>query len=51
MPSPLLKPSELADRGRRLQATMRDIAAIAETAVIIVDKAASQTLDRLHKPC
>jgi hypothetical protein len=35
--SPRLKPSQLADTGRRLQAVARDIAIIAEAAVIVAN--------------
>ena len=35
--SPQLNPSQLADRGRQLQAAARDIAAIAEAARIVAN--------------
>ncbi len=44
--SPGLTPSRLADRGRRLQAAARDIAVVAEAAMIVANSSISQHPNR-----
>ncbi len=44
--SPRLNPSQLADHGRQLQATARDIAIIAEAAMIVANLGVSRRRNR-----
>ncbi len=44
--SPRLNPSQLADHGRQLQATARDIAIIAESAMIVANLGVNQRRNR-----
>ncbi len=44
--SPRLTPSQLADNGRRLHKTARDIAIIAETSVIVANLGVNQRRNR-----
>ena len=44
--SPRLNPSQLADHGRQLQATARDIAIIAEAATIVANLGVNQRRNR-----
>lgn len=48
--SPRLDPAQLADHGRRLQAAVREIAAIAEAAIIIVSQGNSRPPSRRQRP-
>ena len=48
--SPRLDPAQLADHGRRLQAAVREIAAIAEAAIIIVSPGNSRPPSRRQRP-
>ncbi len=44
--SPRLNPSQLADHGRQLQATARDIAIIAEAAIIVANLGVNRRRNR-----
>lgn len=48
--SPGLDPTQLADHGRRLQAAAREIAAIAEAAIITVSQGNSRPPSRRQRP-
>ena len=48
--SPRLAPAQLADHGRRLQAAVREIAAIAEAAIIIVSEGNNRPPARRQPP-
>ncbi len=48
--SPRLAPAQLADHGRRLQAAVREIAAIAEAATIIVSQGNNRPPARRQPP-
>ncbi len=47
--SPRLNPSQLADHGRQLQATARDIAIIAEAAKIVANSSAERSQIRRQR--
>ncbi len=47
--SPRLNPSQLADHGRRLQATARDIAIIAEAATIVANLSVNRRGNRRQR--
>ncbi len=48
--SPRLNPSQLADHGRRLQATARDIAVLAEAATIVANSSVERPRNRRERP-
>ncbi len=48
--SPRLNPSHLCDNGRRLQAAARDIAAIAEAAMIVANLGINQHRNQRNRP-
>lgn len=48
--SPRLDPAQLADHGRRLQAAVREIAAIAEAATIIASQGNSRPPSQRQRP-